>query len=89
MIFGSQIAFLKYVNTAVGAVSRENAHLFYLRATGANRDISPENDSSASFDFLIRQRLIVVHNDVFFLNDFAREFLSWMVQAGVSDARPL
>jgi hypothetical protein len=88
-IFGSQIAFFKYVNTAVGGVSRENAHLFYLRATEANRDIFPENDTSASFDFLIRQRLVVVHNDVFFLSDFVREFLSWMVQAGVSEVRPL
>jgi hypothetical protein len=88
LIFGSQLRFLKTLNVS-GAMSEENAHQYYVTATQSYREVFPEKDSKPYFTFLIRQGLVIVQNDSFFVSNFGREFLSWLIQMGVSEDKPL
>jgi hypothetical protein len=89
LIFGSQIALLKRVNSAPGGLTDNEAKQFYELITERHREIFPVDDSGPFFEFLIRQGLILRDGGRFHISGFGKEFLAWLVQSGVSEYKAI
>jgi hypothetical protein len=89
LIFGSQIALLKTINSRGGNITEADAHQFYQAVATKYPDVFPADQPAPYLDFLIRQNLIFRPDDHFLLTDFGREFLVWLAQTGASENKPL
>ena len=58
LIFGSQIALLKTVNTMGGGMSEAEAHQFYHTVARAYPDVFPADQQEPYLGFLVRQGLL-------------------------------
>jgi hypothetical protein len=89
LIFGSQIALLKTINTRGGGMPEADAHQFYQTVASSYPDIFPADQPEPYLNFLIRQNLIFRQDGHFLLTDFGREFLVWLAQSGAFENKPL
>ena len=90
-IFGSQIALLKATNTNGGVISEENANTFYQQAIAEYPPLAAQLDSKRYFGFLLISKVLTFDNNNgrYFLTDFGRDFLAWMVRFGISEHKRL
>ena len=84
LIFGSQILFLKRLNTVSG-ISEAHANEFYAAVVEQHPDVFPPDEPQRYFAFLVTRDLVVIEEAHFRITDFGREFLAWLVQAGVDE----
>jgi len=89
LIFGSQIALLKRINTMGGRLSEADVHLYYQAVARANPDVFPADQPGPYEEFLVRQGLLLHRDDQFLITDFGREFLSWLVQSSAPENKAL
>jgi hypothetical protein len=89
LIFGSQIALLKNINTMGGGMSEADAHQYYQAVASAYPDIFPADQPEPYLDFLVRQSLLFPKDRHFLITDFGREFLVWLAQCGASENKGL
>lgn len=89
LIFGSQICFLKRVNTVAGGISEADAFKFYGLVAQQHPTAFPPDDPKPYFDFLTRQGVVTFESGHFRITDLGREFLIWLVQVGADENKPL
>jgi hypothetical protein len=89
LIFGSQIALLKSINTMGGSMSEADVHQFYETVVSANPNIFPADRPEPYLNFLVRQGLLFPQDGHFLITDFGREFLVWLAQTGALENKPL
>jgi hypothetical protein len=88
LIFGSQIALLKNINTR-GRMSEADANQFYRNVASNFPNVFNAEQPEPYLDFLTRQGLIVRQGDHFLITDFGREFLAWLAQTGALENKGL
>jgi len=88
LIFGSQIIFLKRLNTVSG-ISEADATEFYAAVVQQHPDTFPPEEPERYFSFLFKQGLAVIEESQYSITDFGREFLAWLVQGGVDEFKTL
>jgi hypothetical protein len=88
LIFGSQIALLKNINT-MGRMSEADVHQFYRNVASNFPNIFNAEQPEPYLDFLIRQNLIVRQDGHFLISHFGREFLVWLAQSGAFENKGL
>lgn len=89
LIFGSQIALLKRINTMGGGMFEADAHQFYQVVASVHSDVFPAHQPGPYLDFLVRQGLLFPKDGHFLITDFGREFLTWLVQSGETENKGL
>jgi hypothetical protein len=89
LIFGSQIALLKSINTMGGSMSEDDAHQFYQTVASANPNVFPADRPGPYLNFLVRQGLLLPQDGHFLITDFGREFLVWLAQTGAPENKGL
>jgi len=89
LIFGSQIALLKSINTRGGGMPEADAHQFYQAVASTYPDIFPVDQPEPYLGFLVRQGLLFSQDGHFLITDFGREFLVWLAQSGAPENKGL
>lgn len=89
LIFGSQIALLKRINTMGGGMSEAETHQFYQAVVCAHPDVFPADQPGPYLGFLVRQGLLFPKDGHLQITDFGREFLTWLVQSGATENKGL
>jgi hypothetical protein len=83
LIFGSQIALLKALNTS-GPVSETDSVTLYKSIAQPDFPI----DHTWYFSFLLAQGLVRNENGSFVITDLGNDFLQWLVKASVPENKP-
>ena len=90
MIFGSQITLLKFLNTSGGSTSKVTLSQYY----DVVKTQFPESYNNYSFEqylqFLLTQGLITTEdNEHYVITMGGKEFLKWIMEAGLPEDKPL
>jgi hypothetical protein len=88
-IFGSQIRFLRELNSSPNGMTLDQAEEFYKNVAETFPTILRDRSSADYFGYLSSHNLISVQNNHSYITDRGRDFLTWMVRIGISDSRPL
>jgi len=88
LIFGSQIALLKSINT-LGRMSEDDVNQFYRTVASNFPNVFNAEQPAPYLDFLTRQNLIVRHDAHFLITDLGRAFLVWLAQTGAPENKGL